>query len=286
MAVLAGVEGTLGATGVTYCTSGGQPQTLDVYEPRGRHGPRPLLVVVHGGAWVAGSPALDRQSLFTQAVVNAVLARGFVVASIGYRLAPRARWPAQIVDVRCAVRYLRATAARWDVDGQRIAALGDSAGGHLVSLDALSAGHDPAWDTAEHAGESSALDAVIDCWGLVDLTARGWTRLAGGMGLPAFGVRLGTPSAVLGDASPVRHVRHGAPPFLVIHGLGDVLVRPAQSAELVATLRRAGDRATLLDVRGAGHGLYPVRNTTMSPSFDSVVAAAVAFLSATVGRGE
>lgn len=283
VAIVAGVGGTLGGSNVPYCSSAGRVQTLDVYEPPAGHGARPLLLVVHGGAWVSGSASLDRQSLFTQAVVAEVLSRGFVVASINYRLAPRSRWPAQVVDVRCAVRYLRATAARWNVDPRRIAALGDSAGGQLVSLEALSAGRDPQWNTGEHSAEPAGLDAVVDCWGLTDLTAPGWSRLAGGMGLPVFGVRLGTSSAVLRDASPVAHVRRGAPPFLVIHGLDDVLVPPSQSAALVAALRHAGDRATLIDVAGAGHGLYPVRNAVMAPTFASVVQRTVAFLAAAVG---
>src|SRR5450631_59504 len=155
----------------TYCTDGGTAETLDVYEPSRGTAPHPLLVVIHGGSWAFGSSALAGQNPLTRMTVTAMLSRGFAVASINYRLAPANRWPAQIIDVRCAVRYLRATAAHWNLDPHEFAALGDSAGGQLVSLDALSAQRDQQWDSAQYAGQSTALQAVVDCWGIVDLTA-------------------------------------------------------------------------------------------------------------------
>jgi acetyl esterase/lipase len=169
-------------TTVTYCTDGGKAQTLDVYEPRGGAAVHPLLIIVHGGSWAFGNSAMDQQSQLTQRVVKGVLEHGFAVVSINYRLAPADQWPAQIVDTRCAVRYLRATAARWHVDPHRFTALGDSAGAHLVSLDALSAQQEPQWNSGEYAGQSSALQTVVDCWGPTDLNARGWSRLAIGGG--------------------------------------------------------------------------------------------------------
>jgi acetyl esterase/lipase len=270
------------STTVTYCNDGGQAQTLDMYEPLGGAARHPLLLVVHGGYWSVGDSALSQQSQFTRAAISGALAAGFAVASINYRLAPANRWPAQIIDTRCAVRYLRATAARWRVDPREFAALGDSAGGQLVSLDALSAQREPQWDSAQYAGQSSALQAVVDCWGIVDLTAPGWSRVGRGLSVNAFRAKLGSPSAALRSASPVSHVGPGAPPFLIIQGLSDTLVPPRQSTELRTLLRAAGDEATLVDVANAGHGLSATA-LPMAPALSDVARQTVSWLLATLG---
>jgi acetyl esterase/lipase len=264
-------------TTVTYCTDGGKAQTLDLYEPPDGAVQHPLLIIVHGGSWARGNSAMDQQSQLTQRVMIGALTHGFAVASINYRLAPADRWPAQIVDTRCAVRYLRANAARWHVDPARFTALGDSAGAHLASLDALSSRQEPQWNNGEYAAESSGLQAVVDCWGPVDLIAPGWSRLAVGIGRNVFGVGLGAQTDVLRRASPVTYVHPGAPPFLIIQGTSDTLVPPRQSAELQSRLVAADDAATLLDVADAGHGLAP-SGGDMVPSLDTVAQRAVSFL--------
>src|SRR5450759_3999204 len=118
----------------TYCTEGGTAETLDVYEPSRGTAPHPLLLVIHGGSWAFGSSALAGQNPLARMTVTAMLSRGFAIASINYRLAPANPWPAQIIDVRCAVRYLRSAATHWGVDPRRFAAMGNSAGAQLVSL--------------------------------------------------------------------------------------------------------------------------------------------------------
>jgi acetyl esterase/lipase len=269
-------------TTVTYCTDGGKAQTLDVYEPPSGVAVHPLLIIVHGGSWAFGNSAMDQQGQLTQRVVKGVLAHGFAVVSINYRLAPADQWPAQIVDTRCTVRYLRATAARWHVDPHRFTALGDSAGAHLVSLDALSAQQEPQWNSGEYAGQSSALQTVVDCWGRTDLNARGWSRLAIGIGRNVFRVGLGSQTDVLWRASPVTYVHPGAPPFLIIQGTSDTLVPPQQSAEFQARLLAVGDAATLVDVAHAGHGLEPSGGDIV-PSLDTLAQRTVSFLVSIVG---
>jgi acetyl esterase/lipase len=269
-------------TTVTYCSDGAKAQTLDMYEPSGGAALRPLLIVVHGGSWDSGNSAMDQQNPLTKRVINGVIARGFEVASINYRLAPADRWPAQIVDTRCAVRFLRATAARWHVDPLRFTALGDSAGAHLVSLAALSAEQEPQWSGGEFAGQSSGLQAVVDCWGPTDLNAPGWSRLAIGIGRNVFRATLGTQSDVLRRASPVSYVHSGAPPFLIIQGSSDALVSDRQSAELQSRLASAGDSATLIDVAHAGHGLKPSGGLIV-PSLNTLAQQIVSFLVGVVG---
>ena len=270
------------ATTVTYCTDGGEALTLDILEPTQPGGaPHPLLVVVHGGSWSFGSSAMAAQSLLTKRAAAVLLQRGFVVASINYRFAPRDPWPAQIIDTRCAVRYLRATAPRWNVDPHRFVALGNSSGAQMVSLDALSAGQEPQWDNGQYSSESSAVAAVVDLWGPVDLTASGWSEEAIQIGNAVFKTSLGTDSDALQRASPVTHIRPGAPPFLIIQGTADMLVPPTQATEIHDRLVAAGDAATLIDVAHAAHELRP-SGGAISPSIEALAAQVVAF-AASVG---
>lgn len=266
---------------VQYCIDGGRALSLDVYEPSGA-GRHPLLIFVHGGSWAFGSSRLAGQSQVIQQVVAGVLSRGFAVASVNYRLAPADPWPAQIIDVRCAIRYLRATAVRWGIDPNRFAAMGNSAGGQLVSLAALSAGQVPAWDNGQFPGESSSVAAVVDCWGPIDLLAPGWSATALEIGRLVFRVDWGTQNATLAAASPVSYVGAGAPPFLIIQGAADALVPPGQSIELRDRLTAAGDRATLIEVSHAAHELIP-SGGAISPDVASLARQTVDFLAATVG---
>jgi acetyl esterase/lipase len=264
---------------VTYCTDGGRPLTLDVYEPSRGAAPHPLLVFVHGGSWAFGSSRLAEQSPLVQGVVAGVLGRGFAVASVNYRLAPRDPWPAQVIDVRCALRYLAANAARWQLDPRRFTAMGNSAGAQLVSLAALSAGQVPAWDTAQWAGASTSLTGVVDCWGPIDLLAPGWGSTAIEIGRVVFRVDLGNQDQVLREASPVTYVHAGARPFLVIQGLADTLVPPQQSVELRDRLVADGDTATLVEVANAGHELRPnAGGGAISPGVDVLTQQVIAFL--------
>jgi acetyl esterase/lipase len=268
------------ATTVTYCTDGGEALTLDVLEPATGAAPHPALVVVHGGSWAFGISLMSTQNPLTQEAAAALLRGGFVVVSINYRLAPRDVWPAQIIDTRCAIRYLRASAGRWGIDPQRLVALGNSAGAQLVSLDALSIGQEPQWDNGQYASESSGVQGVVDLWGPIDLTAAGWGPAAIQIGTVVFRDSLGSDSDALRRASPVIYVRAGAPPFLIIQGLADTLVPPAQAAELQQRLLAAGDTARLVDVAHAAHELRPVGGA-VSPSIAALATQVVSFVTGT-----
>jgi acetyl esterase/lipase len=265
----------------TYCTDGGTAETLDVYEPSHGTAPHPLLLVIHCGSWAFGSSALAGQNPLARMTVTAMLNRGFAVASINYRLAPANPWPAQIIDVRCAVRYLRATAAHWNLDPQRFTALGTSAGAQLASLAALSAGAEAQWDNGLYTGESGGFAAVVDCWGPADLNAPGWSALAAAIAEPVFRAAVGSDSQALRDASPVTWIHAGAPPFLIIQGSRDTLVPAQQSAELQARLAGAGAVATLIPVANAEHELRPAGGA-ISPGLDALTARVVAFLQSAV----
>ena len=237
---------------VPYVTGGGERQQLDLYLPAATGGPaRPLVVWVHGGAWEMG----DRH------VCPAVflVARGYVVASLGYRLSQQAIYPAQIEDCKAAIRFLRAHAGEYGIDPRRVGAWGASAGGHLVALLGTT-GHEHRFDVGEHLDQSSAVQCVVDWFGPMDFLHWGEPPVIADRTNRASSASklLGGPVSTHLDAArsagPVYFVDKESAPFLIMHGDADPLVPLQQSQELDAALRKAGVESTLVVLPGAGHG--------------------------------
>lgn len=288
MLLLAGCGGPPGLVGtprtVVYCGNGGVAETMDVYEPQPAPAhPVPAVVDVHGGGWVLGDATLIAGTVDGD-VEAALVGRGWVFISINYRLAPGSKWPAQIEDAMCAVRYVRAHAGQLHVDPARIGALGASAGGQLVSLLGL-AGPQAGFSVGPYLDQSSRVQAVVDQYGPADLTAPDWASspVAQRLSPEVFGVPVGGHTAVLVGASPVTYVAPGAPPFLVVQGAEDTVVPPTQSTELVRRLTGAGNRATLIMVQHAGHGLVPTGGGDVSPSMTQVAGRVVQFFTVHLG---
>ena len=235
---------------VPYCTPDNSPQTMDVYFPASG-GPWPVLVYVHGGAWMHGDKAEPMISLFARGMTT----QGFLVVSINYRLYPAAQFPTMIQDVKCAVRSLRANAAYYNLDPDRIGAIGVSAGGHLVSLlgttDA-SAG----WDVGEYLDQSSRVQAVIALAGVMDLS-----RNFPNTDIEAM-KRIGFGEFNVVEASPISHVTPDAPPFLLIHGDRDEVVPVEQSQLMYDRLLQENVPAQLLIVQNARHSFTAPEGTT------------------------
>jgi acetyl esterase/lipase len=224
---------------------------LDLYIPPS-DGPLPLVVWVHGGGWEKGSKAGGGPSLD-------LLAKGYAVASINYRLSQQAVFPAQIVDCKAAIRYLRSVAKEYNLDPDHVGVWGMSAGGHLVAL--LGATGDAAFPPGP--GEpklSGAVQAVCDWFGPADFLHWGELTLTS----PAAR-RESSLSRLLGglvpdrmdlakQASPVTHVCKSCAPFFICHGDRDWLVPLQQSEALDAALKAAGVESKLVVVRGGGHG--------------------------------
>jgi acetyl esterase/lipase len=229
----------------------GSPQELDLYLPR-TAGPHPLVMWVHGGGWVGGSRA-DRVPLF---LVDA----GFAVASIDYRLSGVAPFPAAIQDCRAAIRWLRRHGPGHGIDPSRIGAIGESAGGHLVSLLGLADRH-PTWDDAGEQG-SCAVQAVVDVCGVSDVAALAsfWATKDTGL-VDMLSRFVGGPVAErreqMRDASPMHHVSVGAPPFLMIHATLDDVVPIDHSRSLAAALTAVGGEAVVHEVPLAIHAGLP-----------------------------
>jgi acetyl esterase/lipase len=221
---------------------------MDVYFPDSG-GPWPALVYVHGGSWMHGDKA--------EALMFAgnMTAQGYLVVSINYRLYPPARFPAMIEDVKCAVRSLRAHASEYNLDPNRIGAVGVSAGGHLVSLLGTS-DQSAGWDVGEYLDQSSRVQAVIAMAAVTDLTKNFPNADIEAMRHVGFG------EDNIVQASPITHVTSDDPPFLLIHGDHDELVPYEQSQLMYDRLREMNVPAQLVIVKNATHSFIAPEGTT------------------------
>ena len=240
---------------VVFGAPGGVPLRLDFFKPVLCRGQRvPLVVFVHGGAWTAGG----KSGVATRGDARLFFQLGFAVAAIEYRLAPESHFPAQIHDCKLAIRFLRAHAAEWGVDPDRIGIWGSSAGGHLVALMGT-AGDADGVEGPGYEGVSSRVAAVVDHFGPTDL--RGDLSGAGDWARETIINFLGCDPAVCPEtaiaASPVCHVTPDDPPIMMIHGDRDATVPYQQSEILAEELRRAGNACALIRVENAGHGFRP-----------------------------
>lgn len=255
---------------VTYCTGGGTSLKMDVYYPQGGSGLTPAVLYVHGGGWSSGSKTAGAGA----ETISALVAKGFLVAAVDYRLAPQNKWPAQIEDVKCAVRYLRANAAKYSIDPNNIGAYGGSAGGHLVAMLGVTDGDEGFEGTGGWAGVSSRVQAVVDMFGPTDLTVQ-FEGANQGTITNVFGAQT-RPSEILTNASPVTWVSADDPAFLILHGEKDTLVPLAQSQKLHDRLTAAGVDATLMVVKNAGHS-FRQEGGAISPSRAEISNMIVAF---------
>jgi acetyl esterase/lipase len=237
---------------VTFCND----QTARISAPANLDKPAPAAVYLHGGSWIGGNQ--ESGGFIISEIGPALNAAGFVVANVDYRLGPEAKWPAQIEDAKCAIRYLRAYAKALHIDPGHIGTWGHSAGGHLAAL-LGTAGPSAGWDTGAYVKYPSTVEAVADLSGPANLVTMS-TEGASGAVQDNFIKLLGPvpPEQLqqeLKAASPVTYVSPEDPPFLIIHGELDVIVHPSQSQELATSLKAAGVRVTLVIVKGGGHAL-------------------------------
>lgn len=234
-----------------YATVDGKALRLDLYMPQGVPSP-PLVVWVHGGAWTSG----DKDSVppvFVQA--------GIATASVDFRQSTDAKFPAQVHDIKAAIRFLRASASQYGYRTDRIAISGSSSGGHLAALVGVTNGVAALeGKEGDHLDQSSAVQAILDYYGptnfmtiLAQSTPHGLS-----VRVPALARLIGgRPEAVpelARLASPVQHVGPGDPPLFMLHGDQDPQVPINQSHELQGAYQRAGLPVTFYVVHGAEHG--------------------------------
>ncbi len=246
---------------ITYCTANGESLLMDVYYPDDLDGPWPATMYVHGGGWVGG----DKSGGAGQRLIEPLRRQGFLVTSINYRLSPDHQFPAHIEDVKCAVRYLRANAATYNLDPERIGAFGGSAGGHLVALLGTSDPSAGLEGSGEHLEYSSRVQAVVDLFGPTDSLAFCIpSKLE-----PVFGAS-SCDAEIITNASPITHINQDDPPFLILHGDKDNVVPLSQSEILHEALISAGLESTLVVVENAGHGFSRVGDGELNPDLRTI----------------
>lgn len=238
---------------VQYAEADGVKLLLDVYLPKNVAKPYPVIVWVHGGGWTSGSKDAPNGTF--------MLAEGFALVSINYRLSGQAQFPAQINDCKAAVRWMRANAEAYGFDPDRIGAFGSSAGGHLVALLGTAGGvAELEGSVGGNAAYSSRVQAVCDWYGPSNLITMGdypsgldHRSASSPEGSLIGGAILDNPEKALA-ASPITYVSEDDPPFLIQHGTADNTVPFHQSVELDSALRLAGVDATFIPIVGGTHG--------------------------------
>jgi acetyl esterase/lipase len=239
------------ATGICYAEVQGQKLLLDLYLPA--HSEAPLLVWIHGGAWRGGSRANPPLGFLVE--------QGYAVASIDYRLSPVAQFPAQVHDIKAAIRYLRSRQSEHGYNARRIGIVGSSAGGHLAALVGVSNGHrELEGKVGEHLDQSSDVQAIVDYYGPTNFLTILKQSTPHGLSVrvPALQLLLGGAPEEKIDlarlASPVAHVDPADPPLLMLHGDQDPQVPINQSHELQGAYKQHGLKAELEVVYGGAHG--------------------------------
>ncbi|WP_231753293.1 alpha/beta hydrolase [Rosistilla carotiformis] len=240
---------------VVFGQGGGRDLKMHLVLPKqSAEKPQPCYVWIHGGGWMGGSKEGGVQQ------VVPIVRDGFVGATIEYRLSGEAIFPAQIEDCKCAIRFLRAHAKEYNIDVDRIAVGGSSAGGHLAALLGTSAGVTELEGNGGWADQRSDVQAVVDLYGPTDLIqfvqTPGYesharpsspeTRLLGGEVLKRLDAAK--------KADPISYVGPNDPPFLILHGTNDRTVPPNQSEAIYKALQAAGVDSQLQLLEGAGHG--------------------------------
>lgn len=234
------------ARGVVFAHVDDQDLALDVFRAPGDE-PKPALVLLHGGGWKAGARGHVNEP------ARAFASLGYAAVPVSYRLlsGERARFPAAVNDVRCAVRYLRVHAAELGIDPERIGVLGFSAGGHLAAMVATASDVSALEPECPSREGSPEVQAAVSFYGAHDLNARfgsGARRLISDF--------MGPPNSAeqRSAASPITYVDEHDPPMLLVHGVRDAVVPVEQSRLMHARLLAAHVPTELVEVREGLHG--------------------------------
>jgi len=266
-------RGVVRVKNLRYAEGSRRRHLLDVYRPKAGAEGAPVLLQIHGGAWMIGTKDTQGRPL-----MNALTNAGWVCVAINYRLSPRAKWPDHLVDCKLALAWIREHIAEYGGDPSRVVVTGGSAGGHLSTLVGLTA-NDPLFQPGfEHVDTS--VRACVPMYGAYDLEQifgayPSWIgrRVGSWMGSLVLGRGLDDPGPYRA-ASPVYRVAAGAPPFMVVHGSIDNLVPVEQARRLVDELRAAGGEVAYVELEGAPHA-FDVFHSTWA---DAAVAAIVRYV--------
>ena len=273
---------------------GYRPLLLDLYVPAAGAASGAAIVYLHGGGWAVGSRRRFGRAFasWSPTPFDLLAQAGFVVATADYRLSGEACFPAQLHDVKAAIRWVRGNADRLAVDVGRVMTWGESAGGHLAVLAGLTGGRPELEGTVgDFIGQSSAIGGVVDWYGPMNLRSIGAQHALGSEKRPddagswessMVGAPLQSDPARTRAASPISYVHAAAPPIQIHHGTVDTQVPCAQSTEFVDAMRAVGGTADLILVEGSDHFWTGARD--LAAIFQSSLAFALATTSTPTSR--
>lgn len=237
-------------------------EKMDLYMPDGK-GPFPAVLIIHGGGWIAGDKRGGREKQ-----TGAILARaGFTCASINYFLKCKVAsqkwlpgWPQNVYDCKLALRFLNKYADEYKISKGNIGVIGGSAGGHLAMLIGLTSGNKKLEPEAPYKGYSTAVKAIVDLYGIPDISK----PIAGSNGNPCgrnwTHHRLANNPELFKLLSPITHVTQSSPPIFILHGSGDKVVPLAYSEDLLALLKEKGARYQYKRIDNAPHS-FPINSS-------------------------
>jgi acetyl esterase/lipase len=307
-------QGVVGLADLVYSVVPGfRPLRLDLYEPAGQSGSHPLVVFIHGGGWVSGHTRHSGAFENWPGVLASLAAKGYVVASVEYRLSGEARFPAAIQDVKASIRWLRAHASVYGIDKTRAVVWGGSAGGQLAALAAMSCGAEalgppraPAAQTGGGPAQPRAEDKESDCvqglvawYGIFDFaTLPRQSGAAGERGVGTaqqIGAAGSAPSQYLGcalascsgdalaAASAAHYVDSKDPPALLIHGTNDRTVPVQQSRDFYALLRSKGVSVEFVEIPRVDHSFIGSTPQATRAASLQALQKSFAFIDRTIG---
>jgi acetyl esterase/lipase len=300
----------VGFADLTYASLAGyRPLSLDLYKPASSAQPRPLVIYLHGGGWQSGHTRHSGAFEDWPGVLASIAARGYVVASIEYRLSGEAPFPAAVQDVKAAIQWLRAHATQFGIDKSRAVVWGGSAGGQLAALVGASCGAAaleppsaaanqrpepgaasamPAATAAAMPGvESDCVQGVIAWYGIFDFSELANQPAQADAPLDSRYRYLGCApgkcsTSTLAAAGAITYVDSRDPPVLMIHGVNDHTVPIAQSRSYLAALRAKGVKAELLEIPAVDHSFIGATPAATREASLRALNRSIAFLDATL----
>ena len=263
---------------VNYAGDGKEYHNMDIYLPDNDGPAHKAVIIIYGSAWFAN----NMKGMTYQAMGKPLLDNGFAVISINHRSSGDAPFPAQIHDVKAAIRFVRANVENYNIDPSFIGITGFSSGGHLASLAGVTNSlteytvadttMDLEGDLGEFTSTSSSVDAVVDWFGPVDFARmENHCTEYKGADSPEAAMIKGNPAdhpGAIALLSPVTFVDESDPPFLVIHGDADNVVPHCQSELFSGLLDEAGILADFITVEGGGHGPVTFNDNTFKSMVD------------------
>jgi acetyl esterase/lipase len=233
---------------IPYTKAGPDELKLDLARPAAAAGPFPAVVIIHGGAWRAGNKG-DVRNLLSQFAQH-----GYVAVSPQYRFCPKDSFPAQVHDVKAAVRFIKANAGKYGVDPDRVGAMGFSAGGHLALMLGLTGPGDGLEGSTAPGAPDSRVKAVVNYFGPTDLAANDIPDVCKPWIKDFLGAEPAQKPDAVAKASPLTFVSKDDAPVLTFQGTKDDLVPYTQATKLATAMSAAGVGGRVELLMGAGHG--------------------------------